>query len=693
MATPSLTILIAEESANRAERYQSALRNAGMNVSVHCVGDWASFEETLDGDPVDLVLVNPATFAPLTTDTAIHRASGLSRYPVIAVCACTDEAAAELYSAGCVAIVDPDATEELVATVKRESASIELRRQVDSLVHQLEETEDRCSALVETSRDAIAYVHEGMHVRTNSVYLDMFGYDSFSEIETVPLMDLVTPSDQRRFKDFLRKFERNDTGKADLQLRARNLASDEFDVDMEFVPARVDREPCTQIIIRDSGANSQELLDRIETLSNQDLASGLFNRHHFLRELGTLCDGEGCGDKEMAVAYIAIDQFDDIRSANGIDISDALVRELAEVTLSQLREGDLLARFSDSTLALLLKRDEQYEIETLAEDIRGVIKEHLFECAGQVSSLTCTIGLAFAPADIHQTNAGELATQAHRAVKEAQSDGQDRVHRFDPVLDTESLADDGERSLAESIRHALQHDRLKLVFQPMVSLQGDAKEHFACLMQLSDNDNQPVSNTALQSAAQASGQQIDIDRWVVRNAIRTVSELRREGRRVVFFVSLSSASLADDGTLMWICDYLRESKAKASWLVFQIKDSEIRRHLQPSRKLITGLTKLRGRIALDGFGIESNAGKILKHLPIDFACIDASFTENLAGSEEHQEALGELNRLAQGYKVKTIARSVEDANSLAVLWTVGVDYIQSYFLQEPNEALNYDFGS
>ena len=56
------------------------------------------------------------------------------------------------------------------------------------------ETERRCDALIDSSRDPIAYVHEGMHIRANAAYLEMFGFESFEDIEGMSLLDLIAPS-------------------------------------------------------------------------------------------------------------------------------------------------------------------------------------------------------------------------------------------------------------------------------------------------------------------------------------------------------------------------------------------------------------------------------------------------------------------------------------------------------------------
>ncbi|MCW8891206.1 MAG: EAL domain-containing protein, partial [Sedimenticola sp.] len=103
--------------------------------------------------------------------------------------------------------------------------------------------------------------------------------------------------------------------------------------------------------------------------------------------------------------------------------------------------------------------------------------------------------------------------------------------------------------------------------------------------------------------------------------------------------------------------------------------------------------KIKCQLAIDQFGSTPKAETILKHLPVDFVKFDFDLMEDLATKQERQDHLNELNALAKSHNVKTIAMGVEDANSLAILWTVGVNYIQGYFLQEPSENISYEFSS
>ena len=70
---------------------------------------------------------------------------------------------------------------------------------------------------------------------------------------------------------------------------------------------------------------------------------------------------------------------------------------------------------------------------------------------------------------------------------------------------------------------------------------------------------------------------------------------------------------------------------------------------------------------------------------------DPSFLQGLSENQEKQDSLNQLNELIQSRNIKTIASGVEEASSLAILWTIGVNYIRGYFIQEPTATITYDF--
>ena len=184
---------------------------------------------------------------------------------------------------------------------------------------------------------------------------------------------------------------------------------------------------------------------------------------------------------------------------------------------------------------------------------------------------------------------------------------------------------------------------------------------------------------------------VDIDRWIIRHAIAELSSQRKAGRKVNFFINLSADALKDEGLLLWICDCLREFEAKGPWTTFQISEKNVRNNIIAARQLSTGLQKIKCSLAIDHFGINPEPEKLLKSLPVNYIKFAPDFMHNLASNQKKQDTLNSVNKLAHTFDIKTVATGVEDASSLAILWTIGVNYIRGYFLQEPSRSLDYDF--
>ena len=145
--------------------------------------------------------------------------------------------------------------------------------------------------------------------------------------------------------------------------------------------------------------------------------------------------------------------------------------------------------------------------------------------------------------------------------------------------------------------------------------------------------------------------------------------------------------------LLWICDCLREFRAKGSWLVFQFRENDLRHALNPAKELISGLKKINCRIAINNYSDVDSDDGLLKHLDVDVVKLPPEMMNGLATNAAQQDRMMHVNRRLQEDGYKTIASGVEDAGSLAILWNVGVNYIQGHYLQEPSTNMDYDFST
>jgi len=67
--------------------------------------------------------------------------------------------------------------------------------------------------------------------------------------------------------------------------------------------------------------------------------------------------------------------------------------------------------------------------------------------------------------------------------------------------------------------------------------------------------------------------------------------------------------------------------------------------------------------------------------------IDGSLMQGLANDRLLQEQVKALVDEAKAHGITTIAERVEDANTMAVLWQLGIEFIQGYFVSSPEEVV------
>lgn len=683
-----LRLLIIEDSLNDAEAMASLLRNSGYAIRPVSAEDEEQLIEAVRTQTLDLIICATDSEEPSLSQVRNAVVNNDKDIPVIAVAReCDPGLQIQAMQIGALDLVAKDNPDHLHLVVNRELRNLDARRQLRLSEKSMRETEKRCHTLLDSSRDAITYVHEGMHIYANPVYLEMFGFDNLDEIEGMPIMDMVAPDDHGKFKEFLRTYSKGEEDTRELDVRGLRNGHDVFNAKMEFSPASIDGEPCTQIIIRDQ-ANNKELEQKLKFLSKQDLLTGLYNRQYFLEELEQEIGNAGTGNNSCAVLYIEADNFKGIKENVGIAGSDLVLSDVAGLLREQLDDKAVPARFSDHTFTVLLPGAHGEVAQSVARNICAAVENNISDVSGTSVTTTCSVGITM----IGETsaNAQEILSRADLACEMAQKKGGNTVHLHNPIED-QAASKERDQEWVQTIRDALDADRLSLVFQPIASLHGDAGEKYETLIRMHDADGTEVPPSRFIPVAEQSNLIAEVDRWVIGRAIAVLADRRGAGHDTVLFVKVSGKSLADDTLLPWISERLKQARLQGDSLVFELSEANAVTHLKNAKAFVAGLRELRCDFCLEHFGNGVNSFQLLKHLPASYLKIDGSLMHNLASSQESQNIVKSITEMAHAKGKTTIAEFVEDANSLAVLWQTGVNYIQGHFLQEPEAAMNYDF--
>ena len=583
-----------------------------------------------------------------------------------------------------------DDDERLVLIIERELANLEVRRSRRRAQASLRETERRCQLLLDSSMVAIAYVHEGMHIYANQSYLDLFGFDEMEDVEGVPIIDLVAPEDQDSFKSLLKSFEADAVEEE--ELTCIDSEGSKLMTQISLSSANYDDEPCTQVIFR-SITEDSELADRLQELGSQDLLTGLYNRQYFLEQLARTVDHVVEGGQTCIIFYMSLVEFAQIKTDAGIANADLVLGDIAGVIKEQVDDANLLARFGDDVFAMIYKQGDEDAAEKLGQEICKSVEEHLSEVAGKTFHLSVSIGLALITEN--SPNASELISRAHRASSYPEEGNNVHFYKLEEVAGSDG--DDGEESsdaaIVALIEKSIEENTLKLLFQPIMSLHGENDEQFEVLLRLIDDDNNELVPAAFLDQAHEAGLAEKIDRWVILQSIKLLSEHRSEGSKARIFINVTHETIMDDTFLPWVSVVLKAARLSSEAIIFQIHESDAATYLKQAKKFTEGLAELHCKTSINHFGCSLNPFKTLKFLTVDYVKLDGSFAQQIEDSEEKKKDLIDMVKSLQSQAVLTAISGVESPMALSTLWEAGLNYIQGNYLSFPLENMQYDFSS
>jgi diguanylate cyclase (GGDEF)-like protein/PAS domain S-box-containing protein len=685
-----LRVLTIFDESEPAEQLIKVLRNAGEIVRDIRVEDEEDMEKALSENPLDIILAKQKL--PLfSARQALEILQQNGRDIPLLVITDTDDSnicLAELM-AGARDAVSAKQPERLLHIVKREVADLKNRKSLRRAEQLLHESEKRARNLIDSSRDAIAYVHDGMHIYANQAYLEMFGYESLDDVEGMPILDMVGSEDHTKLKDFLRNYAKGQSKDDSLNIQAKHTDGHTFETAMEFARASMEGEACTQIIIRDR-SNSKELEQQLDVLSKQDLLTGLYNRSYFLDKVDALITQAVEAKARGAVHFIKIDKFEHIRNTIGIANADKFLANIAGLLKQKLEKHGLVARFEGPIFTLLLNDIDMKQAEQVAAGIIKLINNHTITIDGKVITPSASIGLT--PVNETVSNLQDCIIRAEHGCAAAQKGGGNQYNIYNPAM--EELEEQQQISVwSYRIKEALRENQFKLLFQPIISLHGISGGHYEVLVRMLDDKSEEIPPNEFIAAADQADLTKFIDRWIITNTFKALQEQTEQNKNTRFFLKLSQSTLTDAEFLPWLNEHLKSFNLDANALIFELDETIALNHLAQTKVLVDGLKQLGCRTALENFGKEQNTFKSMQEIPVDFIKIHGDIVKNLPQNVEHQEVMKEIANHARDTNMQSIAAYVEDANSLAILWQCGVDFIQGHFLQEPSTELDYDFDS
>jgi EAL domain-containing protein (putative c-di-GMP-specific phosphodiesterase class I) len=212
----------------------------------------------------------------------------------------------------------------------------------------------------------------------------------------------------------------------------------------------------------------------------------------------------------------------------------------------------------------------------------------------------------------------------------------------------------------------------------------DAKPHYEILLGLRDKDRKTQLPGVFIQRSELYGRAIQVDRWVIENTFRWMSENKRRLIRLSgFSINVSAQSLSDVETLPFVLDQFTRSRLPPGKVLFEVTETAAIQSLSNAENFIRVLKEYGARFLLDDFGTGHSSYSYLKHLPIDYVKFDGLFIKDIVDNKNDQAMVKSITEVGHFMGKKTIAEFVENNQILEQLRITGVDYAQGYAIERP----------
>ena len=539
---------------------------------------------------------------------------------------------------------------------------------------------DQMKAFMAGSTDAIAHVQEGIVVDVNPAWVELFGYEDAGALLGQPLMDFFHQRSHAALKGALVASAQGRWTDHSLASIAVLPGGSELGVDLEFERFEFEGEPAVRVRVPTQKRDLASLTSQLEEALRYDTSTGLLKRAAFLDQ-GAAQASHLLKAGIRAVAYLEPDRLTTLESELGPVAVEDVMDELGAQLRSQLQPGDIAGRVSARGFAVLVERGNARDLDAWLSRVLQRVAEHVFH-SGEHRSVTISCSAGATACNAQGDVLAAPLESSIRACRSAAAAGGNRLLRPEPVADKPEV-EEADRGWAAQIKAALMANRFRLVQQPIASLVGDGESMFDLVVRMLDDKGNEVLPSEFLAAAARTDLMKNIDRWVIGAAMSFCAA--RNPHRV--FVRMSHDSMRDQTLGTWLHQQLKASGIDASRVVIEISEELATRHLKEAKELRSLVTHLGFEFAIENFGSGRDSQNLLRHLPSNYVKIDGALMQGLANDRPLQEQVKALVEHARAAKVATIAERVEDANTMAVLWQLGVEFVQGYFVSSPEEVV------
>jgi diguanylate cyclase (GGDEF)-like protein len=437
---------------------------------------------------------------------------------------------------------------------------------------------------------------------------------------------------------------------------------------------------------------AQHAQAQLHNMALHDVLTGLPNRRLLGQHIENAAAAQPHRSGAFALLVIDLDRFGQINDSLGQAVGDRVLVDVSSRIQSCLRGDDVLARLGGDQFAVLLrvgdgasaKASMTAAAEASAKRILSVVAQPC-ELGGACFTLTCSIGLALAPA--HGNNLDDLVRHAENAMRAVKAAGRGnfKLHQARNEVDRR-----GHMQLDHAMRQALVSGRFRLHYQPQVNLQTGQVAGAEALLRWRDPELGDVPPGRFIPVAEESGFIVAMGDWVLSQAVRQAVLWHQRGHSLPMAVNVSALQFQQANFVDRVASILAVSGLPPHLLELELTESILVHDAEEALHRLAALARLGVRLAIDDFGTGYSSLAYLKRFPIDKLKIDRSFVSGLPRDASDAAIVRAILQMARALGMQVIAEGVETESQRQFLQDEGCAEFQGFLYSPALDTLSFE---